>query len=194
MFFVACAFISYKPSWEPWWHIQVLEFLVYFELFCLEKSNFVLAWTHMHVHTRAHTCPTRVSQKLNRPSAIVFSGLTSVSCRCVHFPSTFMDVNLLLLWGFGWACSKSVGHIYADTFLGWLFFFSINCLPPKLSRVTLLRQRIYFTLKTRTNKQKPKPKQKKTSEKETQCHYKYGHCWRILQIVTWTLPLSLAYI
>lgn len=152
----------------------------------LEESNFVLACTPASTHIRTRALPGLLplcSQLL----------LPFLACAFI-FPVPFMDVSLLLLlWGFGWACSKSVGHLDADTFLGWfcfplptIYLLSFPVLQCYNSAFTLL-------LKPEINKQKPKPKQNKSNKKEMQNCYKYGHCWRILQIVTWTLMFSLAY-
>lgn len=71
---------------------QVLEFLVCFELFCLEESNFVLACTpaSTHIRTRALLGLLPLCSQLLLPF---------LACAFI-FPVPFMDVSLLL-WGFG---------------------------------------------------------------------------------------------
>lgn len=132
---VACAFMSYKPSWEPWRHIQVLEFLVCFELFCLEESNFVLVCTPARTHTYAHV-PHLSLSKAKR----VF---------CHHVLSsyfTFLPVHSFSQYRL-WMSAFSFGaldglvvnqpcRVFADTFLGWFCFLvsAVNLLSFPVSQ------------------------------------------------------------
>jgi hypothetical protein len=156
---------------------------VYFELFCWEESDF-FACMYTCMCTHAHPAPSLSHAKQAFCHCVL--SLTSFSFMWVLlFPGPFIDVNLLFLWGFGWACSKSVGHIYVDTFLPTVSLLSFPALQCYNS-VFCFKNRKLTNRQTKNKTTKTKPKQN-NNKKEMQCCFKYGHRWRTLQIVTWTL-------